>query len=124
MSIFPERLLSAIEMRGVTQRWLAARTGITEATISRYITKERTPMAFEVVASVAAALNVSTDYLLGNVNSPYPKEDLGGEELVLLAAYNRATLDDRGVLWALLNKYLTPAEKEGLQSLEQNKQIG
>lgn len=124
MSVFPERLASAIDMRGVTQRWLSERADVTEATISRYITQMRTPVAFEMIARMAIALDVSTDYLLGVTNSPCPLEDIGGEEMLFLSAFNRASDDDRAVLWALLNKYLTPSEKDGLRTLEQNAKIG
>ena len=124
MSLLPERLSKVIEMRGVTQRWLAEQTGITESTISRYITKERLPAAFDVVASVSKALNVSTDYLLGVTDNPYTHEDINTEELTLMLAYSRASEDDRVVLWALLNKYLTPAEKDDLKRSESNEKIG
>lgn len=49
-----------------TQKWLAEATELTEATICRYVKGERTPNA-KNLEKIAKALNVSVDYLLGNV---------------------------------------------------------
>ncbi len=116
---FSERLQNAMDMRGVTQKWLAEKADVAESTISRYLNQKRAPSIIDVIAKISVALDVSTDYLLGIVNIPFSKDDLSKEESLLLSAYNRATYDDKQVLWTLLNKYMTPAEKDGLTTIEQ-----
>ena len=48
----------------MTQRELANKTGITEATISRYAQSKRTPKGPEIV-KISKALGCTTDFLLG-----------------------------------------------------------
>ena len=62
--VFGERLKEIIEERGMTQRELAEKAGITEATISRYLSFQRVPKATHVL-KIANALKCSCDYLLG-----------------------------------------------------------
>ncbi|MDE7192520.1 MAG: helix-turn-helix domain-containing protein [Oscillospiraceae bacterium] len=116
---FSERLQNAMDMRGVTQKWLAEKANVAESTISRYLNQKRAPSIIDVIAKISVALDVSTDYLLGIVNIPFSKDDLSKEESLLLSSYSRATYDDKQVLWTLLNKYMTPAEKDGLTATEQ-----
>ena len=59
-----ERITKRLNELGMTQRELAATVGVTEITMSRYIRGSRTPNAV-VVANIAKALGVTTDYLLG-----------------------------------------------------------
>ena len=59
-----ERITKQLGELGMTQRELAAKVGVTEITMSRYIRGGRTPNAV-VVANIAKALGVTTDYLLG-----------------------------------------------------------
>lgn len=69
MEKFKKRLIGLLEERNITQRDLAKQIGVQEATISRYVNGERRP-AFEILGKMASALNVTSDYLLGNVDSP------------------------------------------------------
>lgn len=50
-----------------TQAWLSERSGLTQATVSRYIRGTRVPDAY-ALASIAKALDVSCDWLLGIEN--------------------------------------------------------
>lgn len=59
-----DRLKYALKLRDMKQRQLAHLTGITEATVSRYITGEREPKA-DAIYSICKALNISADWLLG-----------------------------------------------------------
>ncbi len=59
-----ERLSQLIQEKNITQRELANKTGMTECTISRYCSGERTPHA-DNLRRIAKALDVSSDYLLG-----------------------------------------------------------
>lgn len=62
---FQERLLEALDSAGIVlQCELAQRSGLKESTISRYINGSSTPR-FSAANSLAAALDVSTNWLLG-----------------------------------------------------------
>ena len=59
-----QRILSAIRIRGISQKELAATIGVTEGVISRYVSGERDPKP-EMIANIATALHATSDYLLG-----------------------------------------------------------
>lgn len=61
------RIKPMLEKRGMTQRDLAHKIGVTEVSISRYISGERMPKA-NIVVYIADALNTTTDYLLGRTD--------------------------------------------------------
>ena len=63
-SIFSERVKLQLEKNNISQRELAEKTGITEATISRYISSKRIPKATEIL-KIAKVLNCTSDFLLG-----------------------------------------------------------
>lgn len=60
---FPARLQRALKAAGLTQKELADKMGITEASMSRYANANRVPKATTII-SMAAALKVTTDFLL------------------------------------------------------------
>jgi len=62
--IFSKMLKEQIKKKGMTQKELAERIDITEASVSRYVSGQRIPKA-TVLLKIATALGVSTDYLLG-----------------------------------------------------------
>lgn len=59
-----ERISAELKQKGIQQKELAARIGITEATLSRYISGTREPKP-ETLANIATALHTTSDYLLG-----------------------------------------------------------
>lgn len=59
-----KRIALELEKKGITQRELAVRITLDEATISRYISGTREPKP-EILANIATALNTTADYLLG-----------------------------------------------------------
>lgn len=67
MSKFGKRVLELLSVYGISQRYLARQVGITEVTLSRYITGQRSPKA-ETVAKIATILHTSSDYLMGKDN--------------------------------------------------------
>lgn len=69
MSVFSERLLSLMSQKGVTQKQLASEVQVTESAMSHYVKGDRVPYG-DVVVRIANALETSTDYLLGNVDTP------------------------------------------------------
>jgi len=58
------RILPLMKKKGMTQRELANMIGVTETSISRYISGQRVPKA-NIVVYMADALNTTTDYILG-----------------------------------------------------------
>lgn len=66
MNIGP-RILTLLEKKGMTQRELANEIGVTETSISRYISGQRVPKA-NIVVYMADTLDSTTDYILGRTN--------------------------------------------------------
>jgi transcriptional regulator with XRE-family HTH domain len=66
VAIFRKRLLESMQERGVNQSSLSRETGVDRSTLSQLLAEEnlRMPRA-DTVASLARALQVSTDWLLG-----------------------------------------------------------
>lgn len=62
--IFITRLGQVIKEKGLTQRELASKVGVTEVSMSRYIKGERVPSG-PIVVNIAKELGVSVDYLVG-----------------------------------------------------------
>ena len=86
---FAYRLSELLKKRGMSQKELAERVGITEASMSRYMNTDRIPKS-EILANIATALQTTSDYLLGveekgDIDSDYPK-------IVRLIARNSAAM--------------------------------
>lgn len=101
-SIFRSRLQELMDSRGLSMKALAEQINMTPATVSRYLSSDRTPdLAY--VARLAEHFGVSIDWMLGfddDKYAPLPKEH---QELINL--YSMATPDDRRVVQAVLSKY-------------------
>lgn len=69
------RLNSALAKKGIKQKELAQQIGVTDNTISYFCSGRRTPN-IEMLISIARALNVSGDYLLGLSDVITPSTDL------------------------------------------------
>lgn len=61
---FAVRLFKALEKSGMMQKEFADRIGVTQTSVSRYLSGDRIPKA-DLVACMAKALGVSCDYLCG-----------------------------------------------------------
>lgn len=66
---FGDRMVSAMNIRGVTCRELSERLFISPSAITGYRVGRRSPNVADLVA-IATALNVSLDYLLGLKETP------------------------------------------------------
>ncbi|MEE1357495.1 MAG: helix-turn-helix transcriptional regulator [Clostridia bacterium] len=64
------RITETLQKRGMPQKELALRIGVTEAVVSRYISGGRDPKP-ETLANIATALNTTSDYLLGIENEEF-----------------------------------------------------
>ncbi|MBQ6091317.1 MAG: helix-turn-helix transcriptional regulator [Lachnospiraceae bacterium] len=94
--VFRERLKLCMDRESLNGADLSAASGISAATISRYLCGLRRPTV-ENVVRLSSALGVSSDYLLGLHDSP----DCGK----LVRAYSSASSEDRRVIWTLLERY-------------------
>lgn len=65
------RLNELLEEKNMTQKELAQKSNVTEATISNYIKAKQLPK-LGVVEKIADVLDVSVDYLLGRTNFRKP----------------------------------------------------
>lgn len=127
MTDFGRILKQLLDERGVSQKWLADAAHTKEATISRYITGVNKSSRMDILANIATALNVSTDYLLGLSDVQTPKSDATVDERILISAYRKASERDTAVIWQLLDPYISPREKELLSlsgQIEKNTKIG
>ena len=60
-----EKVKELMKNQGINQKKLSQLSGITEASISRYLKGERTAR-LDIIINFAKALNVTTDYLLND----------------------------------------------------------
>ena len=58
---------------GMTQAKLAKELGISESTLSRFLSGQTTKMGNDRIIKIANIFNVSTDFLLGETNIPVKK---------------------------------------------------
>ena len=72
--MFAERLVAARELRGMSQGVLAEKCGLPPSSISHFEAAKRKP-SFANLRKLASALEVSTDYLLGRVESANPASE-------------------------------------------------
>ncbi len=74
MDIFIKRLQMLLDENNMSQKELANKVGVTEVTISRYITGERKPR-IDIASKIAEVLGTHTDYLMGksDIKTPYKK---------------------------------------------------
>lgn len=64
MDIFVKRLQLLLDENNINQKELAKKVGVTEVTISRYMTGERKPR-IDIANKMAEVLGATTDYLMG-----------------------------------------------------------
>ena len=83
------RIAEVLKRNNQSQKDLAARIGVSEAVISRYISGERDPKP-EMLANIATALHTTSDYLLG-----IEREDYNHPKVRRLIARNASTLTEQ-----------------------------
>lgn len=76
--IFHKRLKAARELRGLNQVQLAAKAGLPPASVSHFESGPRKP-SFDNLKALAAALDVTTDYLLGRTDKPEASAETVGQ---------------------------------------------
>lgn len=68
------RILNLRKKKRLTQKELAAKVNVTEATLSRYENNLREPKG-EIIHRLAGSLHTTTDYLLGRSNHSLPARE-------------------------------------------------
>ena len=124
------RLKELREKNGITQKAFANSCNIATSTYNQYETGKRQP-DLETLKKLAEKLQVTVDYLLGGEEKEKPvhvdepeQGRISPEKKILLSAFDRASDDDRRVLWTLLDRYLTPNEKQYFSQSEQENNVG
>lgn len=98
MSTFSNRLTMAMDGNSITAAQLSRKTGLSEASISRYVAGSMEPKLTALLI-LADALNVTADWLSGSDDSYFI--EAGNKELIMI--YNALSLDGK-------NKVLEYAE--------------
>lgn len=100
--IIKERLIEAMELRGMTATELANKSGLAKSSVSRYLTGENIPRSI-AIGKMANALNVSPAWILGynltidGQEIPNIEIDkLTEENKTRLFAYYQALIDSQG----------------------------
>ena len=99
---FEEKLKSIMQQQGLTQKELATRSGITEASMSKYLNGERTPR-IDVIINLSRALEVTTDELLGETDNNI-KNDFFQTKTVLARGLENISDKDKAKLIAIIAK--------------------
>lgn len=101
---FIKKLSILLEEKNITQRELAEKINVTEVTISRYLSGERSPR-IEIVSKIAEFFGVSIDYLLGKEETT----NINTEDERLMAfyqGYTDLTEADKDVLMATFDAFI------------------
>ena len=100
-SVLGERILSLLKERGMTQKALAIKSGVTEAAVSHYIKGDRIPRS-SVLAKLSDALRTTPDYLLGGKTQNSREELQYAKRLIARNVSQMTTAEKREILAILL----------------------
>lgn len=101
---FIKNLSALLEEKNITQRELAEKINVTEVTISRYLSGERSPR-IEIVSKIAEFFGVSIDYLLGKQKTSTMNS--GDKRLIAFyEGYNDLNEADKDVLMATFDAFI------------------
>ena len=117
------------EKKGLSQKKLGELINISQQGYAKYEIGTATPDP-ERLSKIAEILEISIDQLIAyNEKKPVHVDEpeqgkISPEKKILISAYDRASDDDRRVLWTLLDKYMTPNEKQYFSQSEQENNVG
>ena len=103
---FSVRLENLLKVRGITQKELAQKAGVTEAAVSHYVKGDRTPRSV-VLSRIAMALGTTSDYLMEGVPQDYINEIGYAKRLIARNVDQMTNAEKREILSILLG------DKEG-----------
>lgn len=93
MSEFTKRVKELMERDQISQKELAKLSGISESSISRYLSGSKEPR-IDILANIAKVFNVTTSYLVGEENCA-PQFLDAYEETLAVVMRNKKKLDDQ-----------------------------
>lgn len=114
--MFKENFVRLCNQKGESPSYVCKQVGITPATYSCW--NESSVPRKATLMRIADYFGINVSDLLSEdekkpVHVDEPKErSLHPEERILLSCYSKISDDDRKVLWTLLDKYMSPNEKE------------
>lgn len=116
--LFVSRLRELLDEKEITQKELSSRIGVSEVTVSRYLSGDRTPRT-DVINSISNFFNVSADYLLGNsdIRNPYKEAPEKTDEDIDLwlsktDGYKELPEEEREIISSIAKKLLEKHRKE------------
>ena len=92
MNEFQNRVKKLMERDGISQRELAAQSGISESSISRYLSGELQPR-MDILTNIAKVFGVTSSYLLGEEENL--KEVDAFDETMCVVTRNKSKLNDQ-----------------------------
>lgn len=95
------RIAESLQKKGMTQKELSERIGVTEAVISRYISGDREPKP-EMLANIATALHTTSDFLLGIENDEFNHSKI--RRMIARNASNMTEQEKRELINALFGE--------------------
>ena len=95
------RISETLRNRGMTQKELAERIGVTEAVVSRYISGDREPKP-EMLANIATAPHTPSDFLLGVETEEYSPSRI--RRMIARNASNMTEQEKRELINALFGE--------------------
>jgi transcriptional regulator with XRE-family HTH domain len=105
---FATQLRKISGQRRMTQKTIASKIGTTEATVSRYMSGERTP-GIETIVRLSEVLKVSLDTLVGSDASESRKAK---EERILISTYEQLNDGQRDAIWLVLGGFGLLSEEQ------------
>lgn len=94
------RMEELLKSRGITQKELARRAGVTEAAISHYIKGDRTPRS-SVLSRIAIVLSTTSDYLMEGIPQNYASE-IGYAKRLIARNVNQMTNAEKKEILSIL----------------------
>ncbi len=91
MKEFKGRVKELMERDNISQKELARLSGISEASVSRYLSGDLRPR-MDILTNIAKVFNVSTSYLVGEVDNVVQPDAY--EETLCVVTRNKSKLDD------------------------------
>jgi len=92
-----QRILELMRDQNITQKDLSLKTGITEASISKYVNGKRQPR-IDVILKFSKAFNVSTDYLLQGLEDEKLKSAFNETKLIIARNKDNMTDEEKNKL--------------------------
>lgn len=115
------RISSARNMKCLTLEDVASKVGVAKTTIMRYEKGTISKIKLPVIESIAHALDVDPNWLIGNTDVPFTSsstsaQDLKPDEERLLADYRDASEEIRGAAASMLHDSAERNRKDGLMN--------